>query len=116
MDPRSPKERSGSLREWLERAASRLRQRGFAVTTQVVLGANVADLLMELGRALKCDVIAIGSQCRDPTARLPLGKVADKVLRGAAQPILIVPVAREAARRVARPRRLRAGVRRRHPA
>jgi len=100
----------------LERAASRLRKRGLAVTTQVVVGANAADLLMELGRALKCDVIAIGSQSRHPTARLPLGKVADKVLRGAAQPILIVPVAREAARRVARPRRPRAGVRRRHPA
>lgn len=104
----------------LERAASRLRRRHITVTTHVVTGANVAEQLIGLARALGCDAIVVGSQSLHERTRLPLGKVADKVLRGATQPVLLVPVARRRARQAggdaARPRNRREGVGKRQPA
>jgi nucleotide-binding universal stress UspA family protein len=92
----------------LERGASRLRKRGAAVTTHVVTRRNVANRLIELGGTLGCDAIVIGSQSPHAAPRLPLGKVADKVLRGAKQAVLVVPVARGSVRRPARGHRRRA--------
>jgi nucleotide-binding universal stress UspA family protein len=82
----------------------------------VVVSSNVAERLLELGRTLKCDLIVVGTQSPHARARLPLGKVADKVLRAAAQPVLVVPVARERAGLSGRRRPRRARARKEHPA
>jgi len=78
--------------EDLERRAARLRKLGAVVTAQVVVGQRVAERLIELADSLGSDLIVIGTQRPRAVERPLLGSVADKVLRGASQPILLVPL------------------------
>jgi nucleotide-binding universal stress UspA family protein len=76
----------------LERRAERLRRRGLAVTTRVLVAQGVGEQLIELAENLGSDMIAVGTQRPRATERLLLGSVADKVVRGASQPVLVIPV------------------------
>jgi nucleotide-binding universal stress UspA family protein len=76
----------------LERLAERLRKRGLAVTTRVLVGQRVAEQLITLAQSLGSDLIAVGTQRPRATERLLLGSVADKVVRGASQPVLVIQV------------------------
>jgi nucleotide-binding universal stress UspA family protein len=76
----------------LDRLAEPLRARGIAVTTHVVVDSAVGARILELGRKLDTDVIAIGSHGRHGAERLLLGSVADKLIRGAVEPVLVVPL------------------------
>jgi nucleotide-binding universal stress UspA family protein len=76
----------------LERLAERLRRRGLAVTTQVLVAQRVAEELITLADRLASDLIVVGTQRPRATERLLLGSVADKVVRGASQPVLVIPV------------------------
>jgi nucleotide-binding universal stress UspA family protein len=117
-EPDAPEElerRREQAAKSLERAAVRLRKHGMVVTTHVVVSRNVAERLIELGRTLHSDAIVVGTQSPHETARLPLGKVADKVLRAAVQPVLVVPVARERAGPGTRRPSRRSRARKQHP-
>ena len=91
----------------LERAALRLRKRGLVMSTRVLVAGAVGERLLELAETLGSDLIAVGTQRRQATERLVLGSVADKVVRGARQPVLVIPVQRRRARAAAHPRRRR---------
>jgi nucleotide-binding universal stress UspA family protein len=75
----------------LERTAQRLRQSGTQVRTQVVVHSSVARAVLEYAEETGVDLIALATHARDPVARAFMGSVADKVMRGASVPVLVVP-------------------------
>jgi nucleotide-binding universal stress UspA family protein len=74
-------------RDYLEGVARRLRQRGLAVATRVVVDDDPAVAIMQA--AADFDLIAIETHGRRGLKRLFLGSVANKVLRGTALPMLV---------------------------
>lgn len=93
----------------LEQLASQLREGGLFADVKVVIGAGAAEQILELARAEESDLIVVGTRGAGGAERLLLGSVADKVVRGATQPVLVVParagVAKPHMRRAERPSR-----------
>ena len=87
----------------LEQLARRIREGGLPVEVKVVTGASVAEAILELARTEGSDLIVVGTHGTGGVKRLLLGSVADKVVRGATLPVLVVPVkARQVRRRPSR--------------
>ncbi len=80
---------SKRAQEYLEPLAQRLRTRSFAVNTRVTLSERTATAILDEASANGADLIALATRGRGGLKRLMLGSVADKVLRGAATPVLI---------------------------
>jgi nucleotide-binding universal stress UspA family protein len=80
---------SADARDYLERIAERLRTEAAPATTRVVLNRNVAQAVIDEALANGCDLIAISTHGRGGVARLLLGSVADKVIRGSHTPVLV---------------------------
>jgi nucleotide-binding universal stress UspA family protein len=78
-------------RNALARLASRVDFRGARVTTETVPSESVADALLAVAGAQSADLIVVGTHGATGFQRLILGSVADKVIRGASQPVLVVP-------------------------
>jgi len=74
---------------YLEGVAGGLRSRAQKVDTSVICGAQAAAAVLEEADARGCDVIALETHGRRGMARLLLGSVADKVVRGAHVPVLV---------------------------
>lgn len=75
--------------DYLGRVAERLRRRSVEVATQVVAHPSPAGAILEWAAAYGADLIAMTTHGRGGLARLVLGSVADKVLRGTAVPLLL---------------------------
>lgn len=75
--------------EYLRNMATRLSARGLNVDTRLVTGEPAALTILAQARDLEADAIALASHGRGGLARLLLGSVADKVLRGATMPVLL---------------------------
>jgi nucleotide-binding universal stress UspA family protein len=80
---------SARARNYLERLAERLRARSLAVQTRVVLHEQPAVAILDDAQQNAVDLIALATHGRGGLRRLLLGSVADKVLRGAATPVLV---------------------------
>jgi len=76
----------------LGQLAAQLTKRGLTVTTEVFVAHRVAEELISLAQRLGSDLIVVGTQRPQAPNRLVLGSVADKVVRGASQPVLVIPV------------------------
>lgn len=74
--------------DYLEGIASRLRAQGHVVMTQVPIG-KPAHTILSYTQEHPVDLIAMTTHGRSGVARLLVGSVADKVLRGAEIPLLI---------------------------
>ena len=75
---------------YLESAAAELRKRGLVVDTKVIVKVGVAAaVLSELERE-EIDFVAMTTHGATGFQRVLLGSVADKVIRGADKPVLIV--------------------------
>ncbi len=74
----------------LDRVADLLRARGLSVSARLIDRANAAVGLLELLENRQYDVIAMTTHGRGGVRRLLLGSVADKVIRGAAKPVLVI--------------------------
>lgn len=74
----------------LERLADRLRERGLKVDTRVITGINAAGGLLETLSEERYDLIALTTHGRTGLRRLLVGSVADKVIRAAAKPVLVL--------------------------
>jgi nucleotide-binding universal stress UspA family protein len=80
----------GEAQQRLEQVADRLRKRGLSVSTRVVTGINAAGGLFETISEERYDLIALTTHGHGGLRRLLLGSVADKVIRAAAKPVLVL--------------------------
>jgi nucleotide-binding universal stress UspA family protein len=76
-------------RTYLENVAGRLRARPMNVQVRVVSGRQPAAAILEAAGEQGIDLIALATRGRGGLTRLFLGSVADKVVRGAATPVLV---------------------------
>jgi nucleotide-binding universal stress UspA family protein len=74
--------------EYLDGVAARLRAQGLTVTTQVATAEQPGVAILQHARP-PVDLIALETHGRRGLARLFLGSVADKVVRGATVPVLV---------------------------
>ncbi|MBI4538500.1 MAG: universal stress protein [Gemmatimonadetes bacterium] len=74
---------------YLEGLAERLRREGFSVRTHIFLGAHPALGILEYAEKNPTDIIAMATHGRSGVARLLVGSVADKVVRGTHAPLLL---------------------------
>lgn len=89
MDPALLGDLRRLAQERLDRVAERLRERGAQVRTRLLTGLGpAAQILEEAGRGAY-DLIAMTTQGQGGLRRFLLGSVADKVIRGAACPVLL---------------------------
>jgi len=82
-------------RSYLERVATRMRTRGLRVATRMISGRGIGEQILELARVIGADLIVVGTHGARGVERMLLGSVADKVIRGASQPVLVVPTRKE---------------------
>lgn len=75
----------------MEDVASADRAAGVTVDTILVEGLTVAEAIVDQAEQLDVDLIVLGTHGRSGFRRLVLGSVAEKVLRTAARPVMIVP-------------------------
>jgi nucleotide-binding universal stress UspA family protein len=75
--------------DYLERVAAPLRDRSLQVQTQVAVEQQPGLAILREARAWAIDLIALETHGRRGLSRLVLGSVADKVIRGAACPVLV---------------------------
>ena len=75
---------------YLGRVAEDLRGRGFAVRIHVAIHAHPGHAILDYANEIGPDLIALATRGQSGLARLLLGSVADKVVRGAAVPVLVI--------------------------
>jgi nucleotide-binding universal stress UspA family protein len=88
--------------EYLEATAAKLRALGWQVDHEVVTEWSPSTGVLSCAGAGACDLIAIATRGSGGVQRMLLGSVADKVIRGAAMPVLVVNPATGAFSRVLR--------------
>jgi nucleotide-binding universal stress UspA family protein len=74
---------------YVDRIAERLRAAGHRTQARALLAEQVAVAIIDEARRQEADLIAMTTHGRSGLARLLLGSVADKVLRGATVPLLL---------------------------
>lgn len=74
---------------YLEEIATELRSMGLQVTTRVVWGAPIAQMILNAAREWNVDLIAMSTHGRSGLARLMIGSVADQVVRQSPVPVLL---------------------------
>jgi nucleotide-binding universal stress UspA family protein len=90
LEPDAERKLRESAQRYLEGHAAQLRQRGLEVATQVADGHPVARTILAEADRVKADLIAIASHGLRGLARVMVGSVTDKVVRGATHPVLVV--------------------------
>lgn len=78
-----------AVRDSLEKEAEVLREEGFSVGTEIISGVPAPDGILEFALANRVEVVAMATHGRGGVARLILGSVADKVIRGGNLPVLL---------------------------
>jgi len=78
-----------TARRYLERIAARLKKNGIEAKTAVVWGRS-ADMIIDYTSKNNVDLIVISTHGRSGISRWAFGSVADRVLRSATVPVLIV--------------------------
>jgi nucleotide-binding universal stress UspA family protein len=76
--------------DYLQGMGEKLQKRGARAKTSVVVGQNVGEALIKLAHPERIDLIAIATHGRSGVRRLVLGSVADKLIRAAGPPVLVV--------------------------
>jgi nucleotide-binding universal stress UspA family protein len=78
--------------------ATKLRRRGFTVSSDIVIGENVPEKIAEFARCEKADLIAIATHGRGGVSRLIYGSVADALMKSARTSLFVLrPPAKPAA-------------------
>jgi nucleotide-binding universal stress UspA family protein len=89
LDATDELERQG--RAYLDGVAAGMRLRGARVDSLVHVAPSAALGILDVAERERADLIAIGTRAARGLERLMLGSVADKVVRGAHVPVLVVP-------------------------
>jgi nucleotide-binding universal stress UspA family protein len=74
---------------YLEQVAGRLAAQGLTTRSEVLVAPQAAIAILEQAKQDRSDLIAMATHGRRGLARVLLGSVADKVLRGATAPVLL---------------------------
>jgi nucleotide-binding universal stress UspA family protein len=82
-------------RSYLERVGKTMRARGLNVSTQMISAGGIGEQILGLAHAIGADLIVVGTHGARGVERMLLGSVADKVIRGATQAVLVVPTQKE---------------------
>lgn len=90
IEPQLMEVRRAAAKAYLESRAWKLRQAGWRVEYEVVTEWHAATVVLNYAEAHRCDLIAMATRGRGGVQRMFLGSVADKVIRGAAIPVLVV--------------------------
>lgn len=85
--------RNAAARSYLDLLTRRVRGEWDEFEVAVLTAYNAAGALIEAAREMKVDLIALSTHGRGPVTRALIGSVADKVIRGADVPVLVVPAA-----------------------
>jgi len=75
---------------YLKSMQGSLRQQGYVVHTHLIEGEPIADLILEVAEGLDVDGIVMSTHGRSGLSRWVFGSVAEKVLRGAAVPVVLI--------------------------
>jgi nucleotide-binding universal stress UspA family protein len=78
-----------AAREALESEVVAFREEGMEAELEVLTGAHPADGILEFAEGEGVDLVAMATHGRGGVARLVLGSVADKVVRGGNVPVLL---------------------------
>jgi nucleotide-binding universal stress UspA family protein len=82
-------EEAAAARNALEKIAVPLMEEGYTVESETVSATHPAEGILDFVEQNKVDLVAMETHGRGGVARLILGSVADKVIRGATVPILV---------------------------
>jgi len=85
--------RKAAATRFLDAMAERARERGLQPVAKLIVDENVAATILREAEQSGADLIAVGTHGRGPVLRTILGSVADKVIRSADVPVLVVPPA-----------------------
>jgi nucleotide-binding universal stress UspA family protein len=89
FDPDRTMRRQAEAQHDLDTVARRLQAAGATVRTRVLITEQVAAAILEEASQHGIDLIAMSTHGRSGLARLLIGSVADKVLRGAERAVLV---------------------------
>lgn len=81
---------------YLKALQNSLRQQGYRVQAHVTEGEPVAEVILEVVTGLGCDMIVMSTHGRGGISRWVFGSIADKVLRQANVPVLLIRASEEA--------------------
>jgi nucleotide-binding universal stress UspA family protein len=90
-------ERRAVISGYLREVRERLEESGLTVTTEMVSG-HVADMILTTASRRSAGLIAMATHGRVGPERWFLGSIADRIIRSATSPILLVRPGKEAAR------------------
>ena len=82
--------RQAAAERYLTQIGNELQRRGVAVRTHLAVQPQPAQGILEYAAATHADLIALATHGLGGVARLLVGSVADKVIRGAPVPVLVV--------------------------
>jgi nucleotide-binding universal stress UspA family protein len=85
--------------DYIRDIAENLRQSGVKASGIAVIGGSVAHTILDLARPEHVSIVAVATHGLGGLRRLVLGSVADKLVRGAEVPVLVVRPAGSRARR-----------------
>ena len=91
LPPPVPEADAQGIEQGLAALAARVRESALECQTRNVAG-NPADEIVDYATKIGADLIVMGTQGRGGLRRVLLGSVAEKVLRAACCPVLVVPV------------------------
>jgi nucleotide-binding universal stress UspA family protein len=87
-DPAIIEQMSQEATAYVGAVAAGLRERGCQVVPRVAVGGVVADTILEQAEQ-EADIVALATHGKEGVARLLLGSVADKVIRGSRSAVLV---------------------------
>lgn len=82
---------TASVREIVDVEAAKLNQAGISTEPLIVLADSEHAGILDVAAEHKVDMIVMGTHGRSPLVRTVLGSVADRVVRHADIPVLLVP-------------------------
>ncbi|MGH7580865.1 MAG: universal stress protein [Gemmatimonadales bacterium] len=82
--------RRQQAQDYLDDLAERMRAEGLRAGSSAVVGAPVAQTILDVARGEAVGMLAVATHGRGGLRRMMLGSVADKLVRGANKPVLVV--------------------------
>ncbi|HEY0601702.1 MAG TPA: universal stress protein [Herpetosiphonaceae bacterium] len=89
VEPSEAGEQERAAHAYLDKMARELREQGHTIHTEVAVG-QPARTILDVAQQHEIGLVALATHGRGGLSRLLLGSVADKVVRGAETPVLLV--------------------------